>query len=154
MTARIIRFRDIPFLLALRNVQQLTVEECNGIMWILQLTVCNEFRPQDFAVKRATLFGADRHGRFSIQGEIVLHERMNPLDKSRSTVRLRFCSTQEDMSFLERVSFHEGDTARSNIRYLAFSQAMTKFQLDNQGFDIALTAGPIPNKRTRPYAQK
>lgn len=154
MTARIIRFKDIPFLLALRNVQCLKVEECNGIMWLLALTVSNKFCPQDFAVKRATLFGADWIGRFSVQGEIVLHERMNGLDQSRSTVRLCFRSTQEDVSFLERVSFYNGDSTRSNIRYLAFPQAMTKFQLENQGFDIALTAGPIPNKRTHPYAQK
>ena len=147
MSAQIIRFTDLPFLGALRRVKAMTIEECCGVIWMLQLTVQQGFCPEHFVLERATLFGADLAGRFSIRGETVTQERLLPLERGLFSVRMVFRATQTCMDFLNRVRFDPKNLSRSNIRYLAFPSRVTKFQLENAGFSIHLTGEQTSPKR-------
>ncbi len=147
VSAQIIRFKHLPFLGALRRVQKMTVEECCGIIWMLQLTVKDGFRPERFALADAILFGADLMGRFSIRGEIVTQERMLPFENGMFALRMAFRATQQESGFLDRVHFHLKDPTLSNIRYLAFPPSVTRHQVENAGFNSHLTGEQLSPKR-------
>lgn len=147
MVAQVIRFENLPFLVALRRVRSLRVEECCGVIWMLQLVVQQRFCPEHFVLDRAALFGADLTGRFSIRGEIVTQERLHPMENGMCSARMAFRATQKSMEFLDRVRFDPQDPSLSNLRYLAFPSKVTKFQLENAGFSIHLTGEQASPKR-------